>query len=192
MQILAIKGSDHPFNFGIGDGLLQSCDLRSTDARLAALQLNEPNVQRVRILSLEPERNGVNDASARGAGLALEKCDTPAGFLAVGFQCDLACSFSGAGLYECSFGTYRFPRLQRTFSGTHGITSEWPRISERGIMNGMKAHPREMIEGPEAFETFRNAMKAILTVPKSALPPSPFKKWKPKKAAGRKKRTSSA
>lgn len=45
----------------------------------------------------------------------------------------------------------------------------------------MKTQPREMIEGPEAFEKFRNAMKAILTVPKSALPPSPFKKWKPKK-----------
>jgi len=45
----------------------------------------------------------------------------------------------------------------------------------------MKTQPREMIEGPEAFETFRNAMRAILTVPKSALPPSPFKKWKPKK-----------
>jgi hypothetical protein len=39
----------------------------------------------------------------------------------------------------------------------------------------------EMIEGPEAFSRFRTAMKAILTVPKSALPPSPFKKWKPKK-----------
>jgi hypothetical protein len=45
----------------------------------------------------------------------------------------------------------------------------------------MKTEPREMIEGPEAFDKFRDAMKAILTVPKSALPPSPFKKWKPKK-----------
>jgi hypothetical protein len=58
-------------------------------------------------------------------------------------------------------------------------------------MKGMKAQPREMIEGPEAFERFRNAMTAILTVPKSALPPSPFKKWVPKKqkAARRKTRT---
>ena len=37
-----------------------------------------------------------------------------------------------------------------------------------------RPHP-EMIEGPEAFERFQAGMKAILKVPKSALPPSPFR-----------------
>jgi hypothetical protein len=32
----------------------------------------------------------------------------------------------------------------------------------------------EMIEGQEAFDRFRTAVKATLTVPKNALPPSPF------------------
>lgn len=31
-----------------------------------------------------------------------------------------------------------------------------------------------MHEGPEAFERFQQAVKAVLKVPKSALPPSPF------------------
>lgn len=40
----------------------------------------------------------------------------------------------------------------------------------------------EMIEGPEAFTRFRAAVKHILSVPKSALPPSPFGSRKKKRA----------
>jgi len=50
-----------------------------------------------------------------------------------------------------------------------------------GLSAHMKGKPKEMIEGQEAWDRFQNAMKAIAKVPKSALPPSPFKKWVPKK-----------
>ena len=49
------------------------------------------------------------------------------------------------------------------------------------MMKAMKSQSAEMIEGPEAYERFRAGMQKILSVPKSAMPPSPFKKWKPKK-----------
>ena len=51
----------------------------------------------------------------------------------------------------------------------------------------MKPHT-EMIEGPEAWDRFKSAMKAIVSVPKTALPPNPFgkKTSKTKKPAAHK------
>ena len=49
-----------------------------------------------------------------------------------------------------------------------------------GIIEAMKPHA-EMHEGTEAFDRFRHAVQQILTVPKTALPPSPFGKPKKKK-----------
>jgi hypothetical protein len=53
------------------------------------------------------------------------------------------------------------------------LNASWIRVLYHdGVM---RQHP-EMIEGPEAFERLKRAVKAVLTVPKSAMPPSPFGK----------------
>ena len=44
----------------------------------------------------------------------------------------------------------------------------------------MKPHTLDLIEGPDAFALFRAGLQKVLTVPKSAMPPTPFKKPFPK------------
>jgi hypothetical protein len=44
----------------------------------------------------------------------------------------------------------------------------------------MKTHTAEMLEGPEAYERFREAAKKMLSVPKSAIT-NPFNKTKRKR-----------
>ena len=59
-------------------------------------------------------------------------------------------------------------------SGSAPIPPMYP-MAYNVYMKKPRPHP-EMIEGPEAFERFRQAAKIALAMPKAALPPDPFKK----------------
>ena len=71
------------------------------------------------------------------------------------------------------------PELLRKMAD-HAMRLKYP-LTYLDPQNGGTAEPgAEMIEGPEAWDRFKAAMKTIVKVPKTALPPSPFKKAKAK------------
>jgi hypothetical protein len=45
----------------------------------------------------------------------------------------------------------------------------WSNEGNRRYDESMKSEPREMIEGQEAWERFQGAMRAAISVPKSAI-----------------------
>src|SRR2546428_8450196 len=102
MQRITVKCGNKSAHRRAGYGVFQPGDLPTADASLAAFQLDEANIENIGVLSPEPERNCVNDAGPRRAGVTLEERHAPTvlvtiipeGFLARCFRSLRACQIS--------------------------------------------------------------------------------------------------
>jgi hypothetical protein len=129
MQGFAVESGKHPTDVGDTRGLFESRDFAPADARVSALQLNQPNLECIGVLAIQPKGNRVYDARARRARLAFKERDVPTVGHAVSLQRLLTRGFRVVRFLERSLAAYGLPRFKRGFSPVahKGILAPGPR-----------------------------------------------------------------
>src|ERR1700676_954493 len=112
MECIAVEGSDQPVDHNSRSRLFQPRNFLS----LYTLQLNEAEVQEIRIFTAKAKGDCVDDTGSWRARLALKECYSPTLFLTEGPERFLAGSLGGASLYEGTLNRSSPPRFQRSFS----------------------------------------------------------------------------
>ncbi|MGD0498293.1 MAG: hypothetical protein ABSC23_07645 [Bryobacteraceae bacterium] len=127
MQRLAIEFGDQPSHRSASSRFLQPRNLLAAHASFAALQLDKPYVQEVRVFSTKLEGDSVDNSGSRSAGLACKECDLPTVFLAVRFQGIFACGFGGMGFFPRTHPLARLPHFPRSRAPLSGSRRLLPR-----------------------------------------------------------------